>query len=278
MHVFFSNDGPSLNLNILVRDWAHKMQYNFGHHDKSSPSEPNKNLYHKYFFPQNSNVNAKIRASILSNFTNISVDALPHPGKNFANQVDASPSVGDPVFLQFLKSYIQTQFSPAAVKRNRKRLGGAFTTGNEMSELVSRWANYFKSTSSLPPAKSIFMASAELQHSAAIFALANLFDKELTDLLYSHPDGLDNFNAYVLRTRYTIQDRFSNLNLLGKAEFMHEYASILKTKMESMAKNHIATNQSKLQAAEHRKEQERIRIQQVQEKERIRKEQEKRAQ
>jgi hypothetical protein len=274
---FFRNELPALNLNILVRDWANKMQYNFGHHDKSSPSDPNKNLYQKYFSLQNNNANARIRASILNDFTTVSIDTLPYPGQNLANQVDASPSAGDPVFLQFLKSYIQTHFSPAAIKTNRKRLGGAFATGLEMSELVSRWANYFKSAS-LPPAKSIFMASAELQHTSAVTDLANQYDRELTVLLASHPDGLANIDDHVLGIRSKIETQFVNLNLLGKTEFHQEYTNILQKKIQSLGKNHIATNNSKLQAAEHRREQERIRLQQVQEQERLRQEEEKRAQ
>jgi hypothetical protein len=273
----FRTPGPSLNLNILVRDWAHKMEYDFGHHDKLVPSDFQRNLYHKYFSRQSNNANAMVRASILNDFTNVSIDALPYPGQNLANQVDASPSAGDPVFLQFLKSYIQTHFSPSAVRRNRKRLGGTFATGTDLAELVPRWANYFNSTS-LPAPRSIFIASAELQHSSAVNSLATEFNKEVTIFLSSHPDGYEDFESEILQIRSKTLKKYLSLKLLGGSEFKDEYSTTLKTKIDSLLANHRATNNSKLQAAEHRREQERIRLQQIQEQQRIEQEEEKQAQ
>jgi hypothetical protein len=253
------------------------MEYDFGHHDKLVPSDFQRNLYHKYFSRQSNNANAMVRASILNDFTNVSIDALPYPGQNLANQVDASPSAGDPVFLQFLKSYIQTHFSPVAVRSNRKRLGGTFATGTDLAELVPRWANYFNSTS-LPAPRSIFIASAELQHSSGVNSLATEFNKEVTVFLSSHPDGYEDFESGILQIRSKTLKKYLSLKLLGRSEFEDEYSTILKTKIDSSLANHRATNNSKLQAAEHRREQERIRLQQIQEQQRIEQEEEKRAQ
>jgi atlastin len=177
-----NNDEPFQKLIFLIRDFQ-MTDYEYGYYDDKS-SIDGKNFKKDYLEVRKDQPKEvqDTHESILYTFDDVGCYLMPHPGAQVARHSNSDASSFDPDFLEHLKNFIPLVFEPQNIIE--KKIGGSYVTGNVLMSFVEKWAKIFKAKE-LPPSKSVFEATAELQNDMAKAAATDYYARKMKESISS---------------------------------------------------------------------------------------------
>jgi hypothetical protein len=130
---------------------------------------------------------------------------MPHPGPQVARHSNSDASSFDPDFFNQLKHFIPLMFKTENIIE--KKIGGSFVTGNDLKRFVEKWAKIFKSKE-MPQSKSVFEATAELQHEMAKAAATDYYSRKMKDIVSSGINPGLEVNQFENKHRFIVFNNF----------------------------------------------------------------------
>lgn len=247
-------------MHLLIRDWYHFKDYDYGLHDTCSPPQDG-NLNHKYFQILNTLTQdiAKTRKAIASSFTSVSTTILPYPGNAIATENEAKLDACDPDFVAHFKAFVTHILSPEVVAANRVRIGDVFISGEEMIAISEKWGNLFKSNS-IPQPQSIFAATVKLQFEKIMGNLRISFQQKIDQQFVSAVDDT-NFKTLSAKFRAEYVTNFVAFKTkLGLEDAGNEYTTLFESELDSVIAKAKTLNQKKVDEIMLQEERERVRL------------------
>jgi atlastin len=208
-----NEDEPFQKLIFLIRDWQ-MSDYDYGYYDNQS-SIKGKNFKKDFLNVRDSQPKEvqDTHESILSTFSDVGCYLMPHPGPQVARHSNSDASSFDPDFLDQLKEFIPLMFKTQNIIE--KKIGGSFVNGNDLKRFVDKWAKIFKSKE-MPQSKSVFEATAELQHEMAKAAATDYYSRKMKDIVSSGTNPGLEVNQFEKKHRFII---FNNFRIDRKNNF-----------------------------------------------------------
>lgn len=243
---------------ILLRDWQSHREFKWGYYDDTTtPSDQTANLKHKLLGTDDPAMHKeaqRTRQGITSCFQDISLFAMPHPGRVLPDPPNDLGENWDETFRTYVIKLVHTLLLKEKLENSVKHIFGTEVTGNEMKLYVKIWANLISNSNDILPSQTIFERTIQIYYDRRIEIIVNEYEQQFKAHLDLYPKGIQNANLVV--TQSVLAEKalkaFKNFGAFGGKRNQQEFENKLTVKVGEVLVRITQLNNEKLEAENQR--------------------------